>query len=213
MSSPYVAIVANGEFPQSKELQNILVNANIIIACDGAIDKLLFYNITPNYIIGDCDSLSITVRTTFADRIVIIDEQNNNDLTKAVNFAAQHNLNHILIFGASGLREDHTLANISLLAKYIDIIPNIVIISDFGIFTAYNASTNYNISTIPKQQISFFTLDFATQVTCPELKWPLVNYQFESLFSGTLNEALGNSITLTSNGKVIVYRAFEIKLK
>ena len=57
INTPLV-IVANGEFPQNKIPLKILKNANYIITCDGATDKLLKNGFEPNLIIGDLDSIS-----------------------------------------------------------------------------------------------------------------------------------------------------------
>lgn len=205
----YNVIVANGKFPEDPYLQQLILEATTIICCDGAISQLLKHNITPDCIIGDCDSLSDTLRRQFSDKIIVIPEQNTNDLTKAVNHAVKLNLDNIVILGATGLREDHTLGNISLLIEYKKQIKNIAMISDYGIFTVASGSSEQ--ITIPGQQISFFATNRNTTLSCKELKWPLDNQQFTSWHAGTLNQAIRNKINLISNVEIIVYRAFEVK--
>lgn len=202
-------IIADGLFPKDKYLQDLILTANTIICCDGAIDKLLEHNIEPHYIIGDCDTLSSATKLKFANKIIMISEQNSNDLTKAVNLAKSLQLNNIIIIGATGLREDHTIANIALLSVYINLIESIALISDNGIFTAHNKPCH--LKTVLGQQISLFSLNPNTLITCKELKWPLINYQFESWNSGTLNQATGSFINMEAADPVIIYRAFEIK--
>ncbi len=97
----------------------------------------------------------------------------------------------------------------ALLAEFIKIIPEIAIISDYGIFTAHSASIT--LKTVMGQQISLFTPDPQTVINCQELKWPLVNYQFKAWYHGTLNEAVGDKINLEVSGTVIVYRTFVTK--
>lgn len=206
----YNIIIANGEFPSNPYLLQLIKNSKILICCDGAIHKLSSHHITPDYIIGDCDSLQILEDGILNDRIIKIPDQNTNDLTKATHFA--HNelkLNKIIILGATGLREDHTIANIALLADYINYIDEISIISEYGIFTAHNKSTK--LSSIIGQQVSFFTLDPKTSISSYELKWPLKNHQFQKWYQGTLNEAIDEFINLDISGIVIVYRSFELK--
>lgn len=202
-------IIADGLFPKNKYLQDLILTSDTIICCDGAINKLIKHNIDPHYIIGDCDNLNPIIQSKFADKIIKITEQNNNDLTKAINFAKKLKLDNIIILGATGLREDHTVANIALLADYIKLIKSVAIISDKGIFTAHSKECQLN--TIIGQQISLFSLNPNTLITCNDLKWKLDNYKFNSWNNGTLNQAISNLINIKATDTIIVYRAFEIK--
>lgn len=203
-------IIADGEFPNDKFLVETLKLAKTIICCDGAIHKLIQVGIDPSYIIGDCDSLEFSILNNFHNKIIKIPDQNTNDLTKAVTFATEKlKLKKIIILGATGLREDHTIANIALLAEYINLLDEITMISDFGIFTAH--INKAHLTTIPGQQLSIFTLDPKTKINCNELKWPLNNHQFNSWYQGTLNQATSDTINLTSDNSFIVFRAFNIK--
>ena len=69
-----VVIVANGEFPLNKIPLDILRNARHIIACDGAIGNVPQAEV----VIGDGDSVPMA----FHDRLIHIDEQEDNDLTR-----------------------------------------------------------------------------------------------------------------------------------
>ncbi len=202
-------IIADGLFPKNKYLKNLILTSNSIICCDGAINKLIKHNVEPHYIIGDCDNLNPIIQSKFANKIIKITEQNSNDLTKAINFAKKLKLDNIIILGATGLREDHTIANIALLADYIKLIKTVAIISDNGIFTAH--FKNCQLNTIIGQQVSFFSLNLNTFITCNDLKWKLDNYKFNSWNSGTLNQATSNFINIKATDTIIVYRAFEIK--
>ncbi len=65
------------------------------------------------------DSIPGDLREKYAGKIITIKDQEINDLTKAVYFAQNVGQEEIVILGATGLREDHTLGNISLLADYM----------------------------------------------------------------------------------------------
>ena len=130
-------ILAHGEFPQDKYLQGLLLNqininagihknnidnaSRVLICCDGAIENLIKYPnyYEPNYIIGDCDSIDSATRHKYKDKIITITNQDINDLTKAIELAYTLGLEDIIILGATGLREDHSLANIALLTTYV----------------------------------------------------------------------------------------------
>jgi len=208
----YYALIANGDFPKNTFLRDLIVKADQIICCDGAVNQLslLITEAKPNYIIGDGDSISREHILAYQDRVLIISEQNTNDLTKAIHFIhTQLPLLPIFIFGATGLREDHTIANISLLSQYAHQKEVLTMISDYGIFTAHDQSAV--IQTISGQFISFFTTNPNTIINCDQLKYPLFNKQFLNWHEGTLNQATGAQIILKSSGQVIVYRSFELK--
>ena len=205
-------ILANGQFPQEQILLQQLNKAQVMICCDGAINTLSLYKFKePDYIIGDCDSISDELLNKYQSRIITVVDQSKNDLTKATELANKLKLGNIVILGATGLREDHTLANIALLTEYYDVFSNIAIISDYGIFTVH--SGDFTIKTIPHQQISFFTIDTKIEINAHELKWPLNKFKLNSWQSGTLNEATHDylNIQIGMNQKIIIYRAFCVK--
>lgn len=204
-------IIANGLFPTNELIINLIKKAKLIITCDGnKITQLESYQRTPDYIVGDCDSLESKYRLKYANKIRYKPAQDINDLTKAILFSANElGLNDILILGATGKREDHSLANISILAKYSEHL-NITMISDYGVFSMHrNTST---ITSIPGQQISLFAIDNTTQVSSTRLKWELNNLKLSNWYSASLNQAIDDSFSLTSNKPIIVYRCFELKL-
>lgn len=205
---PDIAIVAQGEFITNSILLNKLKSAEYIICCDGAIKNLIKENIQPDLIIGDCDSLPENIIHQF--NVIQLSDQNSNDLTKALNYIKEKNIKEVSIFCASGLREDHSLANLAIFLQQIDRFEQIHMISNYGIFTAHKKGISRYI-TIPNQQISFFTFNPNTIVNCSELKWPLDNMQFAHFNLGTLNQASHNSIEVNSNDNIIIYRAFETK--
>ena len=202
-------ILADGKFPTQKYLQHLLTKAETIIACDGATDILVNHGIIPNHIIGDCDSITYKNHQQFNQLITKVTDQDTNDLTKAINLAKRLELDNIVILGATGMREDHAIANIALLTYYSTMFRHIAIISDYGIFTV-NIGNN-SIKAIRGQQVSFFSMHPDTLVNCSGLKWNLVNFKFELWHNGTLNEATGDIIEINSTAPVLVYRSFCIK--
>ena len=207
----YIAIIANGLFPTKPEIINFLKKAKLIIACDGAIHNLARIGILADYAIGDGDSAEIIARAFSKNPYIHIPDQNSNDLTKAFNFAIENLPDQpIIIFAASGLREDHAIANFGLLAEFATRNNKTAMLSDYGIFNVCRKGSTI-LTAITGQQISFFCLNQTTLVSCPELKWSLEDFSFKNIYSGTLNQATQNQLTIDSSGSLIVYRAFEIK--
>lgn len=204
---PYkCVIVANGEFPEKELPLALLRQAGIVIACDGAIGRLEKAGIIPDAIVGDLDSIAEDVRIRYADRIHIIPSQEINDLTKAVRFAHQQGETEVLILGATGLREDHTLGNISLLMSYSQMFKRIEMLSDYGLFTPLTQSTR--LQSRQGQQISLFSMAPEGKITTEGLRWEIDGRELSEWWQGTLNEAIGDhfSIILSGGAKILVYR-------
>ncbi len=191
-------------------MQGLLRQANKLICCDGALCALEQHSIEPDYIIGDCDSLPETLKQKYAAKIHYLPDQNSNDLSKAVTFATKHlQLDNIIILGATGLREDHTLANITLLANYATLVNKIIILSDYGFFSVHTKKDI--IITVPGQQISLFALNNDTRVTTSGLKWDLAGLTLDIWYKGTLNQATSSYFELESTNTLLIYRACEVK--
>jgi len=198
-------ILANGDLPAHSIPFSILRNSKYIVCCDGAIDKLAPTGIEPQAIVGDCDSLSKKNREKYADIIHRIEEQDTNDLTKSVGFCVEQGFRNIIILGATGKREDHTIANISLLADYTDYVESICMISDYGVFNAIKEDTKFE--SIGKQQTSLFCIT-PTRITSLGLKYPIEDRLFTNWWQATLNEAETNEFSIETEDKIIVFRAF-----
>mgnify|MGYP001290359626 CR=1 FL=1 len=206
-----VVILANGSFPASTLCLEVLDNASLIICCDEAADHLLNYGKVPHVIIGDMDSLSTTTKERYADRIITIREQETNDLTKAVNYCIERGFKSVTILGATGLREDHTLGNISLLLEYNREI-HARILTDYGEFTTLQS--RQKVASFPGEQISFFSLDNRVKVRSEGLKYPLDNLQLHSWWRASLNEVMEDSFTLYFNSELplLLYRGRNEKI-
>lgn len=199
-----IVILANGAFPTSIKLLQLLDSAEQIICCDGAVNKLVDSGREPSVIIGDLDSLRAEIKTKYKERLVHITEQDTNDLTKAVNWCASQGLVNVDILGATGEREDHTIANIALLSKYQEQI-KVRILTDNGVFIPISKTITFD--SFSGQQVSIFSQDVETEISSEGLKYPLQNLKLNRWWMGTLNESVSEEFTIQFNGKgkVTVY--------
>ncbi|MDR2811443.1 MAG: thiamine diphosphokinase [Tannerellaceae bacterium] len=199
-------IVANGSFPVLPAALELLDKASVVIACDGAVASLHQRGIVPTAIVGDLDSIPDALRRLYADRLHCETEQDTNDLTKAIRFACDSKLTDVLILGATGLREDHTIGNVSLLLDYAPLLSRVEMLSDYGLFTPLLHSAT--LASVKGQQISIFSPHPGVEIVETEgLRWPICQKILTSWWQGSLNEALGNTFTLRLvGGGVIVYR-------
>ena len=204
-SGPYTAIVADGTFPQHEVPLNYLKNAKRVVCCDGSASSLVLAGLEPDAIVGDMDSLSEELAIRYADRIFMDESQDTNDLTKVVEWCRGNSYRDIVIVGATGKREDHTLGNISLLTEYSKDM-NVIMVTDTGILRSF--FTDAKIESFPGQQVSIFSIDPETEVTSNGLKYPLTKTKITNWWFATLNEALGDSFSLEFSGRLIVFQKF-----
>lgn len=219
-----VAILSDGSYPTAAYPLQLLHNADIVICCDASVLKLK--DIEPNYIVGDMDTLDDFHKEQYKDIIIKSGCQETNDQTKAFSFALglipPGNCADIHILGNTGGREDHTLGNISLLMEYTSRIGaqippfnnimhkgiNVDIVTDYGIFTPHYDT--FTATCHPGQQISIISFDKTLRIKSKGLRYPTDNAIFEFWWSGTLNEAQGDTFTLEFSHKapVLLFSVF-----
>ena len=198
-------IVSNGQFPTHPVPLSLLGTGVPVVCCDGALRKLLKAKVMPTVVIGDCDSLSEQDRQQYASMICRIAEQESNDLTKAVRYCVEQGWKDLVILGATGGREDHTIANISLLADYLDITREVWMVSDYGVMNAISEEATFE--SFPGQQVSIFSIEPAP-MSSEHLKYGFTGAVFTNWWQATLNESLNDTFALRVSGKTIVYRTF-----
>ena len=202
-----IVILANGLFPSGRQALELLDAAELLICCDGAADKLLGFGMSPHVIIGDMDSISDEVKKCYASILIPSDDQESNDLTKAVHYCIEKGYPSVSVLGATGMREDHTLGNISLMIEYLPRI-ELQIISDYGMF--FQVRSGEAVNSFPGELISFFSIDNSIRATSRGLLYPLKDLQLSSWYTASLNEATADSFTLQfeSDLPLIGYKAW-----
>ncbi|PLW99337.1 MAG: thiamine diphosphokinase [Marinilabiliales bacterium] len=200
-------ILANGQFPESDFCLDILNSGKDIICCDGSADKIAAFGLKAKVIIGDLDSISPELKKRHPEIIIDKSDQNSNDLTKAVHWAKENAYTKVIILGATGIREDHTIGNIYLLSRYNEIIA-VQMVSDYGIFDVINSSSVFD--SFPGQQVSVFSTDQDARFTFAGLKYEVNNRALHEAWMGTLNECTSNSFEINfDKGSAIIYRVFD----
>ena len=201
-------ILANGEKPSAPQCIELIHNAKTIVCCDGAIRHLEELGIRPTVIVGDGDSLTAEQRNRYASIIDADPSTDYNDLTKAFRYCEAHGLDDITILGGTGLREDHTLANLGLLLRYAGRF-RVRMVTNYGIFSAISGTTTF--ASRAGEQVSIFSFTPTARLTFHGLRYPVAQRTFAELWEGASNESLGDSFTieLHDKGQVLVYQAFK----
>ena len=172
-------ILLNGEIKDTNFIKDIIDSEDYryIICADGGARHLYKLNITPNYIIGDLDSLEEPIIDYYKSKGVCFKKfpqrKDETDTQLCIHLAKDLGISNIHLIGALGGRIDHTIANINLMyyVKEIGINP-IIKNSEEDIYIIDSESININgkkgdiISIIPiKEDV--------TGVTLEKLEYPL----------------------------------------
>lgn len=206
-------ILASGDYPTHPRALEVLKNTPYIICCDGAAQALIAHGIMPYAIVGDGDSLPPEVKETYPHLVHTIHEQEYNDLTKSTRFLIHSPLStpgipmKVAYLGCTGQREDHTLGNISLMTFYHrEFHVNPVMYTNHGYF--FPACGTQTFPCLPRQQISIFRMH-CNQLSSVGLRWNA--YPYDEWWQGTLNEAIGDTFTIHSDGEYIIYQTYTPK--
>ncbi len=192
-----IAIIANGTDPATPGEQAALRACDHCICCDrlppeGAPPLL--------QIVGDMDTLCANLPANLITDLH--DDQETNDLTKAIRWAQQHAPTATLhFFAVTGKREDHTLANLALISE---LGTHAEIFTPAGHFILLPAG-HHHLSVTPGTPISL--LSFTPQyVTAHGLQWPVDNLLLDSLWRATLNRCSAPTLTLHNQAPLYIYQ-------
>ena len=137
-----VVVVSGGKPPEEQTLRNYLNEETYIISADSGSNILYKYNIVPNMMLGDFDSIDNVVFNHFKKKeckiISYPSEKNFTDTEAAIVEAFKFNPKEILLFGCTGSRLDHTLANLGILHKCLKNNTNAYIIDENNIISLHD---------------------------------------------------------------------------
>lgn len=199
-------IVANGEVPSSELSLSILNDKKRIVCCDGAFQKLLSVSVLPDIVVGDGDSMD--AKLLHGHEIPYYQDRSEeyNDLQKALKYCKANGYDDILLLGCGGLREDHFIANLSIMVMYSECM-HLAMLTEHGVFNVMRGVGEFR--SFPGMPVSVFVGDPSAKLTFTGLKYPVNSRSFSWLWEGSLNEAAGEHFSVTSDDAVpvIIYRA------
>ena len=204
--TPYsVVVVANGEVPSSELSLSILKEKKRVVCCDGALQKLLSINIIPDVVVGDGDSLDREELLRHNIPYHADCSEEYNDLQKALKYCMANGYDDVLLLGCGGLREDHFIANLSILVMYSETM-NLIMLTEHGVFNVMRGTSIFR--SVPGLQVSVFPSNPHTKLSFSGLKYLVNNRSFNWLWEGSLNEAVGDTFTVEADDEepVVVYR-------
>ena len=196
-----VVLLANGEFPVHPLPKYLLDNSGTIICTDGATDKLIKYGLEPTVTIGDFDSTNLLEHKT-AGLWVPAPDQNRTDLQKALEWCMNNNISDVTILGAGGIREDHTIGNLHIMADYREKLYLKMVTNHATITCEHDKKT---ISSQPGQEISIIAIYPVESITVSDLKYPMVNEKLLPSSRAICNEALSHEFSLDTSDPIWLF--------
>ena len=200
-----IVILGNGAFPTEPYPLYLLDSAEGVVCCDGALEKWLSHDASarPLAVVGDMDSLSAELQERFSALVFHETEQDYNDLTKAMRWVLREHpeVTEIVILGATGLREDHTVGNLGLMMEYPRLLDlggrKVSMVSDFG--TAFAVTDSCDLHLGEGRRISIFSADNSLRISSTGLEWPLDDVVFDAWWKATLNRTSAPVVSLHFN--------------
>ncbi len=200
-----IVILGNGAFPTEPYPLYLLDSAEGVVCCDGALEKWLSQDAwaRPLAVVGDMDSLPQELQERFSALVVHETEQDYNDLTKAMRWVLREHpeVTEIVILGATGLREDHTVGNLGLLMEFPRLLDlgerKVSMVSDYGTAFAITGSCDLHLG--EGRRISIFSADNSLRIGSTGLEWPLDDVVFDAWWKATLNRTSAPVVSLHFN--------------
>ncbi|MEM6825331.1 MAG: thiamine diphosphokinase [Pseudomonadota bacterium] len=183
----------------AQDIEEILKLAPTVVAADGGAGIALEHGITPEFVIGDFDSLPhfATERLT-ADQLVHIAEQDSTDFEKCL---ARIDAPLILALGFTGWRLDHELAVMNALVRYPK--KRCVLVGSHDV--VFHAPRRLRLDLPLGCRVSLFPLA-PLSGRSSGLRWPIDGIAFSPNGPiGTSNEATGPvELSFSQNGMLVL---------
>ena len=176
-----------------------------VIAVDGGYKVLEDKGIVPDFVVGDFDSLGVVPK---GENVTVLPaEKDVTDMFTAINLGMEKGCVWFHIYGGTGGRLDHTIANIQLLSYFAQKGVTLFFYGDGFVLTVVR---NGSITLFGEKgkYVSVFSLtDISDGVTLKGLKYELNNHKLTSSFPlGVSNEFTEKSAEISvQKGILAVY--------
>lgn len=196
-------ILCNGQPPKRLQIVHSLKEADLFIAADGGGNIARAMNLSPDVVIGDLDSYHHNASDPW--KVIEKTNQNFNDLEKALNYAIRNNIREAVVFGATGLRLDHTVKNLSVLKQFHAQFETLLFRDRFCDVKLIESPF---IESLPVHtSVSLFPLSGVVDgVTSKGLKYELSNDTLENgVFDGSSNQTVLPDIEIMFNSGDLLF--------
>ncbi len=179
---------------------------DLVIAVDGGINYCGVLEIEPDIILGDFDSVNeaqreaiLAMKEQIPERVVVLKpEKDDTDMLAALRLGLEKGYDYFLLYGATGGRLEHTLANIQCLlylkeqgavGYLMDGSGMIFVMKDEEVKLRANLEGYFSLFCLGKE---------AKGVTIRGMKYELEDYTMTNAFPiGVSNEFIGQEATVS----------------
>jgi len=191
-------IIANGAACSKELMGQLLEWSPLVIVLDSAITRVIELGIKVDVLLGDFDRGFDPVyykELQYPLEIVHTPDQDKTDLDKAFDYLIERGIPAVNVIWATGRRADHTITNITNIARFRDTLKIVIIDDHSKIFLLpYKFEKWYPAAT----PISLIPIGEAKGISTKNLKYPLKN---EPL---TIGYRTGSSNEVESDGIVVI---------
>jgi thiamine pyrophosphokinase len=208
-------IIANGKSPTKKTVQFFYNKGfKTIICADGGANSAKKIEITPEFIIGDLDSITPAVSKYFSHKSTFIkyNRQNDTDVEKCLKFVIKKKFSEVILLGVTGDRLDHTICNLGIVLKFYKQIKIFLAAEDSFLIPA---DKSIIFKSVPGETISIYAFDKKTIITSIGLKYQLKNTALPfGIRESTSNVSTSSTVKLSVKGGIIfIVRDFNFMKK
>ncbi|WP_239254371.1 thiamine diphosphokinase [Listeria ilorinensis] len=196
------------ELPDLTPYQN---EAAIWLGIDRGAIRLLKRGILPHKAMGDFDSINHAELTDLKQKVADVErfpaEKDETDTEIGLSWALEQSPDKIRIFGATGGRIDHLLANLTMLMKprFKKAIPLVEIVDRYNYIRMYEPGIHKVQKRPEMKYVAFTTMTDVAALTLRGFKYPLeeVDYPVGSALSS--NEFTGEEGFFSFKSGLILY--------
>ena len=201
-------VVTNGTWPDRERMKGLVGASRHLIVCDGALNRWTDDLKVPTIVIGDFDSVDSSLLTAWESKgaqLLNVEDQDTNDLHKALAHIKSIGAGSSLVVGATGGDPAHELANL-LTCSTTPLETQWHTQTHEYLF--FNPGVNYSIDFFPGQEFSLFAFEMSTRVMLKGAHFPLDGDTLDSGSRGLHNRATATQVDLAyESGSLMMIRA------
>ncbi|HTG66383.1 MAG TPA: thiamine diphosphokinase [Flavobacterium sp.] len=191
-------IIANGAACNPELLGQLLEWSPLVIVLDSAIERVMELDIKVDVLLGDFDrdfDANYYREKQYPLEIVHTPDQEKTDLEKAFDYLIERNIPSANVVWATGKRADHTITNLTCIARYRDKLKIVILDDHSKVFLLPKKFEKwYTANTI----ISLIPIGHVSGIHSENLFYPLKD---DSL---TIGYRTGSSNHVAQDGLVII---------
>ncbi len=177
-----------------------------VIAIDAGYSHLLAIDVVPDLVIGDFDSLGYFPKGIRTSRFSA--HKDKSDMELALERVKSRRYDAVVVFGATGGRLDHTIANLQLFTKFSQLGISVTVIDKQNEIVFVTGPDVFESEAKPSGTVSVFAMnDTAEGFFERGLKWELDDATLTNKTSlGLSNELIGEPVLIgVESGTIMIF--------